>query len=269
MNEDSRIIKEDKKDSEAVWDQYINEGSPVQTPVQTIDNSSNIDSKDLDSKDDLSSAVNTLESDKFEPDKFKPDKFETYKDDIIPEQDDIIDPVNLKLDDIQNQLNIIQKEFNQKIKFDAHKNKIIDNLHQELQEHKNDILKKYLKSVILDIIQFTDSLRKLSNFYNTQDPSEIDPEKLLNLLKHIPSDLEDICSKQGITPFTNEGADFNPSRQRVLKKIETQEKEKDKKVAESIHPGYEWDGIMIRPEMVAVYNYIKPLPDTEMRDSDE
>ncbi|MDM8539144.1 nucleotide exchange factor GrpE, partial [Desulfobacterales bacterium HSG17] len=114
-----------------------------------------------------------------------------------------------------------------------------------------------------------DSIRKLSQFYNAQNPSKNDPEKLLNLLKNIPSDLEDICSRQGITPFIGEGIDFDPTRQRVLKKIETQEKEKDKKVAESIHPGYEWDGDMIRPEMVAVYDYINPLPDTEMRNSDE
>lgn len=255
MNGDHLETDEDKKDSEAVWDQYINEGSPV----QTTDYGSK-DTKDSAAKDSLTSS---------ESDKFESDKFDTYKDSILPEQDDIIDPVNLKLDDIQSQLNIIQQEFSQKIKFDAHKNKIIDNLHQELQEYKNDILKKFLKSIIMDIIQFTDSIRKLSNFYNTQTPSENDPEKLLNLLKNIPSDLEDICSRQGIVSFKSDGTDFDPTRQRVLKKIETHDKEKNKKVAETIHPGYEWDGIMIRPEMVAVYDYINPLPDTEMRDSDE
>lgn len=266
---DSKTAEDDKKkDSEALWDQYINEGSPAQNSTQSKEQDSD-KTTDNAEPNKLSSPVNadSIESKNFDSDKAQ--SFD-YDENILPDDDvDIIDPVNLKLDDILQQLNIIQKEFNRKIKFDEQKNKIIDNLHQELQEHKNDILKKYLKTIVLDIIQFTDSIRKLTNFYDAKDLTENDTEKLLNLLKNIPSDLEDICTRQGINSFTCEGADFDPRQQRVLKKIETQEKDNDKKVAETIHPGYEWDGDIIRPEMVAVYDYIAPIPDTEMRNSDE
>ena len=60
---------------------------------------------------------------------------------------------------------------------------------------------------------------------------------------------------------------FDARRQRVLKKIETSDIAKDKTVAESLRPGYEWDGQILRPEIVAVYVY--QGGESEVRGSDE
>ena len=49
---------------------------------------------------------------------------------------------------------------------------------------------------------------------------------------------------------------IDSSRQRILNKIETDDPEKDKTVAERLRPGYEWDGKIIRPEMVSAYIYL-------------
>lgn len=183
--------------------------------------------------------------------------------------DDAAESMAQKLEVIQEQMHYLQGEFQTKVKVDAQKDKIIDNLHQELQEYKGDIQKKLLQSMIMDIIQIIDNIRKLTSHYASKDPSENDPEKLLKLLESIPSDLEDIFLWQGIKPFTCNSDTFDPARQRVLKKLETGDKEKDKSVAESIRPGYEWDGKVIRPEMVAAYIY-KEIPDeNEVRSSDE
>lgn len=221
--------------SETVWDQYINQPVPEKEPVKQPD------------------TVQHLRA----------------PDDVADIEDDILDPVNLKLDEIQDRLNRLFEEFQGKIKYDVHKEKIIDELHRELQGYKDDIVKKHLKTMIMDIIQFIDNMRKLAQHYQTQETGEIDPEKILNILGSIPSDLEDLCFRQGVVPFSGETDSFNPARQRVLKRIETPEKEKDRTIAESMRPGYEWDGTVIRPEMVAVYTYkATPVPE-EVRSSDE
>ncbi len=168
-------------------------------------------------------------------------------------EDDDLDEIR----EIREELGQLRNEFSEKIKFDAHKNGIIDKLHEDLQEYKGDILKKYLQSIIMDIIQIVDNLRKLANHYVALDPSEIDPNKLLEILKNIPSDLEDLFYRHGVRPFTGNGDEFDPSRQRVLKTLVTEDEEQDKRVAESLHPGYEWDGQVIRPEMVAAHIYKK------------
>ncbi len=166
------------------------------------------------------------------------------------------DSVNEILE-IREELGQLRNEFSEKIKFDAHKNKIIDKLHEDLQEYKGDILKQYLQSIIMDIIQVIDNLRKLANHYIAMDPSEIDSRKLLEIFKNIPSDLEDLFYRHGVQPFTCKEEEFDPIRQRVLKTLVTEDEEQDKKVAESLHPGYEWDGQVIRPEMVAAHIYKK------------
>ncbi len=84
-----------------------------------------------------------------------------------------------RLEQIQNQMDHLQQEFQSKLKYDAHKDKMIDNLHKELQEYKGDILKKYLQSMVMDIIQMIDNIRKLINHYHSQDSSESDPVKML------------------------------------------------------------------------------------------
>jgi molecular chaperone GrpE len=54
-----------------------------------------------------------------------------------------------------------------------------------------------------------------------------------------------------------------------LKRIETSDPVEDRKVAESLKPGYEWDGKVIRPEIVAVFLYKKTIDDEKIGTFDE
>jgi molecular chaperone GrpE (heat shock protein) len=93
------------------------------------------------------------------------------------------------------------QRFKAKLKYDAHKERIIDHLHQELQAYKNDIVKKHVQSLIMDLIKIIDDARKFTEHYRTKEPSLEDIAKLLDFLDHIPSDLEDILLWQGIKSF--------------------------------------------------------------------
>ncbi|MFO7497213.1 MAG: nucleotide exchange factor GrpE [Desulfobacterales bacterium] len=160
-----------------------------------------------------------------------------------------------RLDGLQDSMNQLAGEFQTKLKYDAHKERIIDTLHQELQEYKNDIVKKHLMSVLMDVIKVIDDIRKWMHHYRSLDSDTRDPIKLFKFLETIPSDLEDIFYWQGVKSFICPGDGFDPSRQRAAKKVATTDPEKDKKVAESLRHGYEWEGKVIRPEMVAVYDF--------------
>lgn len=256
MNNSDRKTASAPGNTEAVWDQYINEPAPRPAEENETDDTSTDGAEDAPegvSGDGSENASHRKAADPPPKDRRKPE----YADSA---DDDIIDPVFMKLDDIQHQLQKLDSNFQSKLKYDEHKNKLIDDLHQELQAHKEDIVKRFMRSLVMDLIQFMDSIRKLSDFHSTQDPNQLDAKKLLNLLNDIPSDLEDICGRQGVTPFFSDEGDFNPGRQRALKQVETSDPAKDKTVAESLRPGYEWDDQMIRPEMVAVYTYKAPAP---------
>lgn len=241
------------ENSHTEWDQYINDPP----------------SEELSASDETGDAP----PDGAEENPIEADGRDTDGDILVMASDaDVITPIDLKLDDISKQLSDLRKDFRIKIKNDAHKDKVIDNLHQELQQYKNNHLKKYLLPTIMDIIQFIDGLRKLIKYLTLHRPEESDPQmqiKLTKLLKSIPSDLEDICCRQGISPFKCSEKAFNPGRQRILKKIQTEEIEKDKTVAESLRPGYVWDGEVIRPEVVSVYIYKAPEVEIETGNADE
>lgn len=161
---------------------------------------------------------------------------------------DSFETIHLRLEELV-------QAFDAKLKYDAHKNKIIDDLHLSLQQHRDGLLKKYLHRIVMDVIKIVDDMRKLTAHYNQQLHSEETSTKLLKYIENIASDLEDLFSWEGVTPFTCDGNTVDPSRQRILGKIQTDDPEKDKTVAERLRPGYEWDGKIIRPEMISVYVY--------------
>ena len=156
---------------------------------------------------------------------------------------------------IKAQMEELSAAFDSKLKYDDHKNKIIDDLHQTLQQHREGLLKKYLHRIVMDVIKIVDDMRKLTAHYNQQSHSAETSVKLLKYIDNIASDLEDMFSWEGVVPFTCDGDVVDPARQRVLNKIETNDPEKDKTIAERLRPGYEWDGKIIRPEMVSAYIY--------------
>ncbi|EDN67991.1 GrpE protein HSP-70 cofactor [Beggiatoa sp. PS] len=127
--------------------------------------------------------------------------------------------LSFKLERIEEQLNTLQVDFQGKIKYDQHKEKIIDNLHSELQEYKNDLIKKLLQPMIMDVIHTIDDVKKLINHYQEQSTTEIDPQKLLKLMESIPDDLEHLLYRQGVETFNCSETMFNPNRQRAIKNI--------------------------------------------------
>ncbi len=173
------------------------------------------------------------------------------------------------LDDIQSQLAQLKAEFAGKIKYDGHKDEIIDKLHQELQEYKQDIVKKHILSIVLDVVKVADDIRKWIAYFRSLDVSERDPVKLFRYLEAIPSDLEDIFYWQGVKPYVNREGVFDPAKQRTIKKISTDDPSKDKTIAKSLRPGYEWEGKVIRQEMVAVYVYEDPQESVNTGNIDE
>jgi molecular chaperone GrpE len=174
-----------------------------------------------------------------------------------------------KLEVVQHQLRRLHEAFEAKLKYDAHKEKIIDQLHEELQEYRKDILRQHQHSFVTDVIKIIDDIRKLTSHYQSIDPGEWSPVKLLEHLEQIPSDLEDLFLVRGIVPFRQATPTFDPARQRIAKKVPTADPLQDKCVASSLRPGYEDQGRVIRPELVAVYDYDSSEAQTAENSPDE
>ncbi|MDR3349918.1 MAG: nucleotide exchange factor GrpE [Acidaminococcales bacterium] len=171
---------------------------------------------------------------------------------VAAEKDSGLARIEEKLCAIADGQQNILDNFADKLKYDAHKEKTIDLLHRELQEYKRGLLKNLLKPMALDLITLIDRNEKfLSLCKNTEN---LETEKLLNIITGYSDDLGDVLYRQGIEPFAEEG-DFNPARQKILKVIDTDQAEKDKKIADIAGKGYVWEGQVLRQEIVNVYRY--------------
>ena len=81
----------------------------------------------------------------------------------------------------------------------------------------------------------------------------------LRVFRDYSYDIQDILEKNNISIyFSEEGDEFNPIKQRALKKVKTPVEELHGKIAESMSSGYEYLGKPISPEKVSVYVYEKP-----------
>lgn len=208
---------------------------------------------------DLADENESIHEDLVEQNKDVNEDIQDFKDPMIedtPTVDESVtepDPLNI----ISEQIRELVRSFESKLKYDAHKNKIIDDLHQDLQEYRQGLLQKYLQRIFIDIIKIIDDMRKFAAHHtdvHTQNGEQNgDVEKFIKFINNTASDLEDLFSWEGITPYTCEGDKLDTGRQRVVDKILTDDPGKDRTIAVRLRPGYEYEGKVLRPEMVNVY----------------
>ena len=147
-------------------------------------------------------------------------------------------------------------DFQSKLKYDEHKNKIIDEQHAELQEFRGGLLRKIVTRILADVIFELDDTEKLTRFYEAAEPTPENYEKLLKLTRQFAENLRLLLEKNEAVPYRCEpGTPFDPRRQRAMSILPTDDPAKDKTVAATIRWGFEYEGKVLRQEMVEVYRY--------------
>ena len=146
--------------------------------------------------------------------------------------------------------------FEREVRAEASRERVVDRLHKELEEYKQDLLLKILKPVFIDMIQLHDDIGKMIDATDRDDLSA-DARKLLRVSEEYQQAIEDILYRQGVEPFEVEGSTFDARRQRAVAPILTIDPALVKTIARRIRKGFAAEGKVIRPEIVSVY-VLKP-----------
>jgi molecular chaperone GrpE len=147
-------------------------------------------------------------------------------------------------------LDALTSAFEREIRAEATREKVVDRLHAELQEYKNDLLLNVLRPVFVDLIQLHDDIGKIVS--SQPGPSD-DAGRLLDLMRGFQQGIEDILYRQGVEPFTLDDDAFDPRRQRAFSTVPTEEPDLNKRVANRLRKGFRSGEKVIRPEIVSVY----------------
>ena len=155
-----------------------------------------------------------------------------------------LSPVIQAVEALGVKLDALATAFDREIRAESTREKIVDRLHAELQEYKQDLVLSLMKPVYLDLIQLHDDVGKMAA------ASAIDQN---GWMANVRQGIEDILYRQGVEPFTTDLDDFDARKQRAITTVPTEDSALNRKVASRMRPGFAAGDRVIRPEVVSVY----------------
>jgi len=147
----------------------------------------------------------------------------------------------------------ILSSFEQKLAYDSTKQQQIDRLHGELQKHSSDLIAKTSMPYVNGIIRLYDDIGKSVENLQKKSSEELGPDQFFPVLKGIQEDVEILLDQNGIVSYTEISDKFDPKRQRVISKVDTQDEHLVGTVAKRLRPGFERSDDVIQKERVNVY----------------
>ncbi len=153
-------------------------------------------------------------------------------------------------------LDALQTLIDREIRAESTREKVVDRLHAELQEYKQDLLLNTLRPVFIDLVQLHDDIGKVAVAPVTDEPNP-EAARLIELMRGFQQGIEDILYRQGVEPFAVDGDTFDPRSQRAAAVEPTDDPEKNKTVADRLRKGFRAGDRVIRPEIVSVYTVKK------------
>ncbi len=152
---------------------------------------------------------------------------------------------------VEERVAVLQASFEREVRAEATRERIVDRLHSELQEYKQDLLLKVQRPIFIDLIQLHDDIGKM---IEAQQEEESEKAGLVRVtLESIRTAIVDILYRQGVEPFQNEGDDFDPRRQRAVATVPTEDLARNKTIAARLRPGFQAGDKIIRAEIVSVH----------------
>ncbi len=150
------------------------------------------------------------------------------------------------------------RAFEDKIAYDHSKERQIDRLHAELQEHKRDLVAKIKRPLIQGLVRLHDDLGKVVAALGRRPAEELTPERFFNAFDGFADDVELLLGQHGIEAYSAPGEEFDPRRQTALRTESTDDSDLVGTIAARLRPGFSEGETLLQKERVAVYASARP-----------
>ena len=172
--------------------------------------------------------------------------------DTFPDLESVpmFDPILEALIRLDRRVSDLQGVFEREVRAEATREKVVDRLHAELQDARQDLLLNAMRPIFLDLIQLHDDIGKVAV---CPDGAEEPVQRLVGLVKGFQQGIEDILYRQGVEPFESEGTSFDPRRHSAITTVPTEDPALNKTIASRIRKGFLSREKVIRAEIVSVY----------------
>jgi len=146
----------------------------------------------------------------------------------------------------------LRHDFDTKIKYDETKERQLDTLHKELQTYREGLHFKILRPLFIDLIAMHDDLDKLIEGLSSTENEQM-LARMIDNLRSFQETVEDILVRNGVELYNLDGDTYVPNKQRVLQVVNTTDPAQDKLIARRLRKGFEYDGRVLRPELVTLF----------------
>lgn len=156
--------------------------------------------------------------------------------------------------ELSNKIESMNTLFLKKIQHTECEEKILDQMHAELGKYKEDLYSQLVRPILLDIIEVRDSITRMTAIYKNKPEGEQDiPNKLFSDFAY---DIQDILERQEVELYNSlTGDEFQPGKQRAIKRVPTTQADLHGKIAESMSSGYIYRQRILSPEKVSIYYF--------------
>lgn len=164
--------------------------------------------------------------------------------------------------ELSEKFSSLEALFQRRILHSQGEEKAIDQLHSELQDHRQDLYAQLVRPILLDLIGVRESILRMSASYLAKPEGEQSiPNKTFSAYSY---DLEDILEKNNVVIYQGKvGEPFDALKQRIGGKIPTQDESLHGKVASLESFGYSYGKWVLSHEKVQVYGYEAPTETTD------
>lgn len=163
--------------------------------------------------------------------------------------------ISKSLRQLIEEMHMLRQDFDTKIKYDESKERQVDSLHRELQTYREGLHFKILRPLFIDLIAVHDDLGKLIESTPNEEPHSAVAQSIKNLAS-FQETIEEILRRNGVEAFCLEGNIYNTAKQRALQAQETTDPTLDKQIARRVRKGFEYEGRLLRPELVVTYKAV-------------
>lgn len=181
--------------------------------------------------------------------------------------DDPIRRIESMYEHLSEQISSLEQLFDKRIMHAEYEDKIIDQMHEELQRYKKDLYSQLVRPILLDIIEIRDSIIRNAAIYLEKPEGEQDiPNKVFEGYTY---DLQDILEKNNVEIYRSKrGEPYMPGRQSAVRREATNDETLHGKIAESLSGGYCYGGRVVSAEKVSVFFYEK-MEESENESEDD
>ena len=157
---------------------------------------------------------------------------------------------------ILTELSALRGHLEQLLRQDSSNKRAFDTLYKELDQYKSDFVFKFEKSVLLDLLSFYDSMIWFQSTLEKQNSDSKDN------FSYLIDEFYELLRRRDVLPYPP-SEELNRKHHRVIQLEDTNDEEKDKKVAQVLRRGFFRGDRSLRDEEIILYRYTPSDVSTE------